>query len=46
MPQYSVLEVVLIDNPDFNNQDVLAKKIAKRAMRIANEIQSYVKSIG
>lgn len=45
MPQYFVLEVVLVDNPDFDNQDALTEEIAKRAMRVTNEVQSYIQSI-
>ena len=44
MPQYSVLEVVLVDNPDFDNQDALTEEIAKRAMSVAIEAQSYIQS--
>lgn len=45
MPQYCVLEVVLVDNPDFDNQDILTEEISIRAMRVANEVQSYIQSI-
>ena len=45
MPQYCVLEVVLVGNPDIDSQDVLTDKIAHHAMRVANEVQSYVQSI-
>ena len=45
MLQYSVLEVVLVDNTDFDNQGVLTEEISKRAMRVANEVQSYIQGI-
>ena len=45
MPQYSVLEVVLVDNLDFDNQDILADEIAKSTICVADEIQSYIQSI-
>ena len=45
MPQYCVLEVVLVGNPDFDNQDVLTDEIANRTMRVANEVQSHIQSI-
>lgn len=45
MPQYSVLEVVLVDNPDFDNQDILTDEIAKSTICVADEIQSYIQSI-
>ena len=45
MPQYCVLEVVLVDNPDFDNQDALTEEIVKHAMRVAGEVESYIQSI-
>ena len=45
MPQYPVLEVVLVDDPDFDHQDALTQEIAKRAMCVAAEVQSYLRSI-
>lgn len=44
MPRYSVLEVVLEPNPDFNNLDVLTAKIEKETIKISNEIIEYLKS--
>ena len=45
MPQYAVLEVVLVDHPDFDNQDILTEEIAKTAICVADEIQRYIQSI-
>ncbi len=44
MPKYSVLEVVLESNPDFNNLDTLTVKIEKEAINVSNEIIEYLKS--
>lgn len=44
MPKYSVLEVVLDPNPDFNNLDTLTLKIEKEMNDISNEIIEYLES--
>lgn len=43
MPKYSVLEVILIENPDFNNLSLLTKQIEKELISITNEIIEYLK---
>lgn len=43
MPKYSVLENVIVDNPDFNNLDSLTAEIEKETIRISNEIVEYLK---
>lgn len=43
-PQYSVLEVVLADNPDFGNTEELNQKIVDAAISNANEIIEYLKN--
>ncbi len=45
MPRYSVLEAILIEEPDFNNLDVLTDEITIRAIDIAEEIQDFIKNI-
>lgn len=45
MPQYSVLEVVLVDTPDFDDLDELAAQIVRNANIFAEEITQYIKSI-
>ena len=42
MPRYSVLEVVLVDNPDFNDLDSLTASITHRAHALAHEISEYI----
>lgn len=44
-PQYSVLEAVLVEAPDFDNQDALTSEISERVMRVANDVRDYIKSI-
>ena len=42
-PQYSVLETILIDNPDFENIDELTANILKRAMVEVESIIAYLR---
>lgn len=44
-PQYSVLEAVLIETPDFDNQDALTNEISERVMCVINDVKDYIKSI-
>ncbi len=43
MPKYSVLEVILIENPDFNNLSLLTEQIEKKIILITDEIIGYLK---
>lgn len=43
MPKYSVLEAILIENPDFNNLSFLTMQIEKELISITNEIIEYLK---
>lgn len=43
MPKYSVLEAVLVENPDFNAPDLLAEKILKASDSISEEVTDYIK---
>lgn len=45
MPKYSVLEVVLASNPDFDNLDDLTCKIIENAYNFALEITQYIKNL-
>jgi len=45
MPQYSVLEAILVEEPDFDNQDALTEAILTRVINAAIEIQGYIKGI-
>lgn len=43
-PKYSELEVVLIDNPDFDRLDILSQSILEEATESMTEIMDYLKS--
>lgn len=43
MPQYSVLEIVLVEKPDFNNLDELTSQIVGEARFFSEKIESYIK---
>lgn len=45
MPQYSILEAPLVDNPDFNNLDVLAEQIEAQMVKVSVEILDYLKTL-
>ena len=42
-PQYAELEIVLVDNPDFENIDALTADIINRAVDEADKIIAYLK---
>lgn len=44
MPKYSVLEVVLADNPDFDNPDSITNNIGKKLLPLTEEIICYLKN--
>lgn len=43
MPRYSVLETVLVEEPDFDNLDKLTKEIEAKAGAFSGEILTYIK---
>jgi hypothetical protein len=43
-PQYSILETVLIDKPNFNDLEKLTKEIEERLMLVTNEILQDIKT--
>lgn len=43
MPEYSVLETVLVDEPNFNQPDDLTAQIEKNAITISEEILSFIR---
>lgn len=45
MPEYSILEAPLVENPDFNNLDALAEKIETELIEVSVEILDHLKSI-
>lgn len=42
-PQYSILETVLVENPNFNNLDALSQQIEKTLITISDEIIDDIK---
>lgn len=42
-PQYAILETVLIENPDFNNLDLLSQQIEDKLLIVSNEIIDDIK---
>lgn len=45
MPKYSILEVVLAKDPDFDKLDELTSKIIETADELAREITEYIQSL-
>lgn len=45
MPKYSIVEVVLVENPDFDSLDELTNTIIERADEISMEITAYIKQL-
>lgn len=44
MPQYSILEAIIIDNPDFNNLALLSQKIETTMVQVTDEIIELLKN--
>jgi len=44
MPQYSIIEAVIIDKPDFNNLELLSLKIHKNVVQVSEEIITCLKN--
>lgn len=42
MPQYSILEAVIVDKPNFNNLKALSKKIQKQMLLVTNEVCEFL----
>lgn len=45
-PQYSILETVLIDKPNFKDLEKLTKQIESKLISITSEIIEYIKTVG
>ena len=45
MPRYSVLEVVLVTHPDFEDAEALNAEISGKALRVAEEIIRYLEAL-
>jgi len=44
MPQYSILEAVIIDKPDFNNLELLSQTIQTNMVQVTDEIIALLKN--
>ena len=44
MPQYSILEAVIVNNPNFNNLDLLSKEIHKEMLQVTDEVIGILKN--
>ncbi len=44
MPHYSVLESVLIADPDFDNEELLTLQIEKEAIFVVKEVLEYIRA--
>ena len=45
MPKYSVLEVTLVNNPDFNNLQALSKLLETKMIQVSDEIIEFLKTL-
>ncbi len=45
MPKYSIVEIVLETNIDFENQESMTHHIIERSVSLASQIQEYLKQI-
>ncbi|WP_221404867.1 DUF7000 family protein [Roseivirga seohaensis] len=45
MPAYSILEAVLVENPDFNNLAKLTEQIEAKMITTSEEILNYLKTL-
>ena len=45
MPEYSILEAVLVEKPDFNNLDKLTEQIETKMIKASEEILDYLKTL-
>ena len=44
-PKYAELEIILVDNPNFENIDALTADIINRAVEEANDVMAYLKKL-
>ena len=45
MPEYSILETILVEKPDFNNLDKLTEQIETNMIKASEEILDYLKTL-
>lgn len=46
IPQYSIVEVVLVESPDFNDLDALTKQIEDKLVAITEKLQKDISTSG
>ncbi|MBK7456558.1 MAG: hypothetical protein IPJ46_23390 [Anaerolineales bacterium] len=46
MPQYSIFEVILVDNPDFDDLDTLTESIKNKLVSVAEDISTSIHLAG
>lgn len=42
MPKYSIMEITLVENPDFNNLNALTNQIETKMIQASNEVLDYL----
>jgi hypothetical protein len=45
MPQYSIIEAVILDSPDFDNLDALSEKIHENLIKVSDELIFAVRNV-
>jgi len=45
MPKYSIIEIPLVENPDFNNLNALTEQIETKMIQVSKEILDYLREI-
>ncbi len=45
MPKYSILESIIVENPDFDNLDKLTEQIETEMIKASDEILDYLKTL-
>ncbi|MDF1694564.1 MAG: hypothetical protein P1U56_01975 [Saprospiraceae bacterium] len=45
MPKYSIFETTIIENPDFDNLNVLAEQIEAKVIQVSEEIVDYIDTL-
>jgi hypothetical protein len=45
IPQYSIFDLVILDNPDFNDLDILSNQIKKKLITASDDILNTLKTV-
>ncbi|MGB0895811.1 MAG: DUF7000 family protein [Flavobacteriaceae bacterium] len=46
MPKYAILELTLVENPDFNNLNALTAQLDAKLIQASDEILAHLKTLG